>query len=193
MLSFSGHKVVAVNEFFDSQLGDHVARSSLHGQAIMRLFGSDSKKFEKAVDSGMTADALEEVDRESGRTRRYPIGTTAVLDMGSSRLFLPALGRTETDSLEAYSSFEDFWHALDQLWRAARAGCNGEDLTMPLLGAGLSRVGLSNNDLLSVTLLSLALATRNGGTITHSVHILLTREVLEELDLSQVAPDWRRS
>jgi len=45
-----GLKVIPVNEFFDSDLGDHVSPRSLHGQLINRFFGSYPAAFDALVE-----------------------------------------------------------------------------------------------------------------------------------------------
>ncbi len=50
LLSFQGNKVVPVNEFFDAELGDHVAPHSLHGQVITHLYGGDCSRFADDID-----------------------------------------------------------------------------------------------------------------------------------------------
>ncbi len=74
-----GGKAVAVNEFFDSRLGEPVARRSLHGQLIERKFQDDSERFDKLVAEELRNKPFEEVERTGGNNKRYEIGTTAVI------------------------------------------------------------------------------------------------------------------
>ncbi len=48
-----GDWVIAVNEFFDHQLGQVIATNSVHGQLIQKAFSSDSDSFRLAVDQAL--------------------------------------------------------------------------------------------------------------------------------------------
>ena len=190
LLASGGHIVVAVNEFFDSALGNHVAASSLHGQCIVRLFGGDGPRFEQAADTALAAvPPLETVLRTSGRGRRYAIGTTAAVEHGATKVFLAALSKTDLTTLRASASYADLVTCLDGVWAAVRTHSNGDPVSLPLIGAGQSGVGLSHQALLQVTLISLQ-AVAQAGQITSPIRVCLTAEVFDRVNLRVVQEEW---
>ena len=75
----NGYISIPVNEYFDSHIGEPVSPNSLHGMFINSYFGGHAESFDKLVDGSLQSIAHETVNREIGRTNKYPIGTTAKL------------------------------------------------------------------------------------------------------------------
>ncbi len=188
ILSFDGHKIIAVNEYFDSQLGDHVSPNSLHGQCILRLFNGDRHRFEQEVDACLPREYTE-VERTTGRRRRYRIGTTAVVSHGEHRLFLPALSRTDIHTLKASANVQDLMSSLHEVWRAVRLYANGDPVAVPLMGSGLAGVNLPYLGILELTMLSIVSETKNG-EIAKDIRVILTKEVFAQVDLSELIREW---
>jgi len=94
-----GLKVIPVNEFFDSDLGDHVSPRSLHGQLINRFFGSYPAAFDALVEKELKDKPHDSLNRKSGKEKRYPIGTTPVIKVDEDRFFLPGLCHTDINNI----------------------------------------------------------------------------------------------
>ncbi|MBA3475107.1 MAG: hypothetical protein H0T57_18110 [Rubrobacter sp.] len=120
LFTTQGIKAIAVNEFFDSSLGEPVARSSLHGQLIERMFQDRPEQFDELVDKELRSTQFEETKRSAGRKRKYPIGTTPVVDVGTERFLLPALCETDVETYKAYCDIPMLLMALDGLWSTVR-------------------------------------------------------------------------
>ena len=160
-----GCRAISVNEFFDTALPDHVSPNSLHGRFLTTYYDHQSANARSAIDAGLEGHSYVEVDRRSGATRRYQIGTTAEVVVGSHQYLLVALAHTDLETLTAYATARDLQDALDGLWNAARQKCSGADLAVPLIGSGLSRVGLPTRQLLDVVVGSAH--CRDQGTQNH--------------------------
>ena len=184
-----GGKAIAVNEFFDSQLGDPVARSSLHGQLIERKFQDHSEKFDELIVEELKNEHFEEVVRTGGKNRKYEIGTTAIIKVGAERFFLPALCETDIDTYKARCDVPTFLKALDGLWSAVRTRAGGEPVSVPLIGGGLSGIGLPPYRLLQMIILSIIIASKNGH-IRSEIHIFIARGLMEEIDLDALESQW---
>ena len=136
--------VIPVNEFLDGELGDHVSERSLHGQFIKNVLGGQSQVFFDLTNDALAAVVPEEagVVRSSGRCDRYAIGTVACVDVNDRRYLLVALSHTDPVSLKASASIQDLWACLAGVWKGVREYSNGQPVSIPLIGSGLSGVGL---------------------------------------------------
>jgi hypothetical protein len=184
-----GHKVIPANEFFDSALGEHVVRGSLHGTAIERYFGGHPHSFDALVDESLKGSVSEEVSRPSGRTRRYPIGTTAVVPVRDEKLFFVALAHTDVNSLKAHASTLDLWIALEALWERVRVEASGQPVTLPLIGGGLASVPLPCTALVQCIIASLH-ASSAKSRVTDTVQIALHEALFAQIDLEVVRQQW---
>ncbi len=189
LFAAQGHKVIPTNEYFDSGLGQHVARGSIHGTAIERYFGGHPHSFDALVDENLKGLTSEAVSRPSGRTRRYPIGTTAVLSVRDEKLFMVALSHTDLNTLKAHASVLDLWVALDSLWDKVRVEANGQTVTLPLIGGGLAAVPLPCTALVQCIIASLHAASTKS-RITGTVQIVLHESVFPQIDLEVVRQQW---
>jgi hypothetical protein len=179
---------IQVNEFFDSQLGDHVSPNSLHGQFIRDVLGGQAASFDSLVSAALAGNAHETVQRISGNTRKYKIGTTASVDVNGKRYLLFAFARTDTTTLKAHATVNELWEALSGLWEAVRICSNGNPVSVPLVGTGLSGVGLPERQVLDLLILSFAYHTRKS-KIAGQVTIILHNSLKSKIDLTSVKLD----
>ena len=64
----SGLKVIPVNEFFDSMLGDHVSKDNLHSQLLLNYFDGDPSNLRQTGRrEHLAAASSEEVTGKAGR------------------------------------------------------------------------------------------------------------------------------
>ena len=184
------HIVIPVNEFFDSELGDRVAPRSLHGQAIQKLFDCDSQKFRAATDLSLSQAQVTPLSAATDDGRpRYEIGTTAVVDAGGRRLFLTALTHTDVATRKASADIDDLLKTLASLWNTVRDRCNGEQVRVPVIGAGLAQVPLSTRGLLQMLLLSVERASLERAISNDGLTIVLTDDAFGEVDLRDLTLD----
>lgn len=186
----TGAKVVAVNEYFDSELGPRVARSSLHGQVIQRYFEGQSSEFETAVDRSLDTEGAEDVSRPGNRTKSYPIGTTAVVESSEQKFFLPALTKTDPQTNKARCNLSMFTKAMSGLWETVRNQAQGEPVTIPLLGSGQAQVGLPPQQLLQLIVMTIVEASRTT-KITGKINIVLPHDCIDKIDLAAIDQHWR--
>lgn len=176
---------IQVNEFFDSLLGNHVSPNSLHGQFIRDVLKSQSSDFDKYVTQALANVPAEQVQRASGNTKRYDIGTTAAIDIGPQRYLLSAFTKTDIATLKAFASVHELWNALDGLWAAITIHSNGDPVSMPLVGGGLSGVGLPAKNLLQLLMTSFSYYTKKQ-KITGRLTIVLHKAMAKEIELREL-------
>lgn len=185
IFSKPGCIAIQVNEYFDSLLGNHVSTNSLHGMFIRDILGGQSTAFDSLILNALAATPFEQVARQDGNTRRYKIGTTASVHINSKRYLLFAFARTDTSTLKAYATVHELWDALAGLWEAVRINSNGDPVFVPLIGAGLSGVGLPERQLLELLILSFFYHTKKNKIATQ-VTVVLHKKLRRTIDLASI-------
>src|SRR5208282_5346605 len=149
------------NEFFDSKLGKPVSDKSVHGIFLQKCFGGYSEPFDKQVDAQLSGIEYDEVAKVEGKSKRYPIGTTALITVNEDRYVAFAFAKTDPDSCKAYADVTMMWVALNKLWQRVRIESGGHAVNLPLVGSGLSGLGLPIRDLLNLIILSAITETKS--------------------------------
>ena len=185
-----GVRCIAVNECFDSELGLPVSERSLHGIFLSRCFGGHPDAFDKIISGELAGTSLGTVTRAQGKETRYPIGATAVVEVNSDRYLCFALSRTDIATLKADADVPSLWEALEGLFTKARYSLGGSPLVLPLVGSGLSGIGLPARDLLDLIVLAVISASKKKQIATH-IKIVLASERFDAVDLSEVENHWR--
>lgn len=185
------HIAVPVNEHFDCEVGVPVAERSVHGQLIQRIYGGNQARFQKEVDEALAVFTATSSDRAHPRANAYPIGTTAVVHMGSRIGFLFALAKTHPKTSKASSTVPLMFEALAGLWRAVRDDSGGRTVSLPLAGGGQSGLGfIGSNELLRNILLSAFIASQEA-KITDRIRVVLHDDQIGRIDLRQIEKEWK--
>lgn len=184
-----GYKVIAVNEFFDSEIGAPVSPHSLHGQLITRFFRSQAVAFEAAVDASLRGERYEQVMRTNSRNKRYDIGTTPEIQVNGEQFLLPVLTHTDLSTFKASCDVPTLWKALMGLWTAVRNKAGGASVTVPLIGGGQAGIGLAPPQLLQLILLSIISASRTRD-LGSKIRIVLPEECFEAINLREIEKHW---
>jgi hypothetical protein len=179
---------IPVNEYFDSKIGKPVSENSLHGHLIANILGGKRKIFDDAVEKSLSNIEFIENKREFGKSKKYPIGTTAHLDFGGKKYLLFALSKTN-DRYEAYTTLSLLIDSLSGLLKTARTECNGEMLNIPLIGTGLSRSGIPPKRIIELILISILQATKQGD-VTREINIVFRSSFFDELDIDEIKRNW---
>jgi hypothetical protein len=184
-----GIRAIAVNEFFDSKIGRPVSDKSLHGIFLKKCFGGHPEPFDKQANAQLKGIKSNEVEKVEGKTRSYPIGASVLITVDQDRYLAFAFAKTDPETCKAYSDVTMMWVALHQMWQRARIESSGNALNLPLVGSGLSGLGLPTRDLLNLIILS-AITETKAKQVTHKIRIVLHRDRFEELDLRDVKQHW---
>ena len=185
-----GVRVIAVNEFFDSELGIPVSEKSLHGMFISKCFGGHGDTFDKII-----SEELKEIhshyveDRKHGKKYKYPIGASVEVVADGKRYLCFALSRTDIHTSKAYADVSILWEALNGLWEKARVILGGDCLVMPLVGTGLSGIGLPPRDLLMLLILSIITESKKK-IIGNCIKIILHNDNYDKIDLREIKEYW---
>lgn len=145
-----GLRAVAVNDFFDSELGTPVSPNSIHGIFLKKCFGGHADTFDRQVTEQLAEQRGEQTRKKHGKSVRFESGTTAVLTCNDDRYLLFAFAKSDEVTCKVKADVTDMWVALHGLWERARIEAGGTPLNLPLVGSGLSGVGLPTRDLLNL-------------------------------------------
>lgn len=187
--------LIGVNEFFDGELGQPVKPTSVHGQFISRNYQGNAAVFRAAVDPALVAVGAVPTGkvRAAAPTTAYPIGTTPRVPNGPHSAFLMAMARTNPADFKAASDVSTLWTALQGGLHAVHAHGNGRPLAMPLFGNGQAGINLKPQHLLRLLTLALVDFGRNSNTqLPKEVTVVLHHDCFEELDIREIARDWKR-
>ena len=189
-----GCKAISVNEFFDSTVDDrHVAARSLHGAMLSQYWAGNTAEWDTLVAQDLsTVRPVEVIPTRPapGKHSRYALGTTAAVSKDGHHFLCVALTKTDTTTLEASATPDDFQHAVRGLLSKARTVSSGRDLNIPLLGSGLARTGIKPNIIVDLILLAIFEESK-ARKITNHVRIVLPKDKRNDIDLTTIERDWR--
>jgi hypothetical protein len=184
-----GIRAVAVTEYFESKLGKPVSEKSLHGLFLKKCFGAQPESFDKQVDEQLKNTQGIEVPKTEGKTKCYPLGTTALIKVDQDRYLVFAFAKANPVDCKAYADVTMMWDSLHKLWQRARSESGGDPINLPLVGSGLSGLGLPTRDLLNLIILS-AITETKANQISSKIRVVIHRDRFEELDLREVKKHW---
>ena len=184
-----GYTAISANEFFDSELGEPVSENSLHGMVIKQYFGGHPESFDKAISTDIKEIPFEVVQRDRGNTKKYPIGTTAFIEANERKFLLFALSHTNIQTFKASSNLSTMIKAIHGLFERARNCTGGEKLNIPLIGSGISGVGLPGTQLLQLIVLTIIDETKKQ-QICMEIDLVIHESRFEEIDLETIRRQW---
>jgi Domain of unknown function (DUF6430) len=190
LFSQEGIRAIGVSEFFDSKIGQPVSARSVHGAFLQKCFPGGVESFDTQVTEqlkGLQGSSVPE--KAEGKTMCYPIGTTALIKVNDDRYILFAFTKTDPDTCKVRSDIKLMWDALYHLWQRVRVEAGGYPVNVPLVGGGLSGLGLPTRDLLNLIILS-AITETKSREITQRVRVVLHRDRFGDLDLRDVKEHW---
>ena len=189
----TGWKTIGVNDFFDSEVDDDlVASKSLHGQVINDHWPEGRQGWQSAINSSLENDFFQEEGRREGskgNTKRYAIGTTASALAGSQKFLFVAIGNTDTNTNVTTADAEDLMRAIKGLLQKARQVCAGETLYIPLIGSGLSRVGMKDSVLVDLIMTAIFEEAKKL-LVTKNITILLPVDQKYEINVHDFTRRW---
>lgn len=185
----NGYTAISVNEYFDSELGEPVSEHSLHGMVIKNYFGGYSESFNNVVQTDLKNYSFEEVERVRGNKRKYSIGTTAKIIANKHKFLLFALSFTDIKTYKASSDLLTMIIAMQGLFKRSRDCTGGEKLNIPLIGSGISGVGLPATQLLQLIVLLIIDETKKK-QICKEIDLVLSESRFDEIDLETIKKQW---
>ena len=188
-----GLRAIGMTTYFESELGPPVSEDSLHGKFLKNCFGGGVHDFDEQLSKQLVKKKSRIVDKKAmGKKHFYPIGTTALIRVSSDKYIAYALAEADPNTCKASSDVNKMWVAMHELWQRARIESGGDPLNIPLIGSGLSGIGLPARDLLALIIIS-AITETKAKKIAQTIRIILHPDRSEEIDLRDVKKHWGKS
>ena len=185
-----GWKAIGANDFFDSIVDeDLISSKSLHGHVLSTYWHDDRENWKSQITASLR-DAQGTIEsRSRGNRIRYPIGTTARACTADQKFLFVALGKTNPANNVTSATAETLIKAVRGMAAEARAACSMEPLSIPLMGSGLSRVGIKNSALVDL-IITAVLEEGRHGRITGEINIVLPEAKAHEINLKNHVRNW---
>lgn len=187
IFSQNGIKVIAFNEYFDTQVDNRIiSETSLNGQYI--LHHSDGQKYiDTVIDKEKhLEDAIVERNafrKQGGKQIKYRLGTICPID----DYFLLALTHFD-DENKATISVEDYISCLMHMWSEIDTYYAGRPVSLTLLGSGITRFNdaeITPQELLQYLVMTFK-ASKVKFNNTSSLTIVLNEKVKDEINLYDI-------
>ena len=185
----TGHKIISVNEYFDSELGKPVSPQSLHGIFIQKILGGHKRILDEAIDTQLKVTPHEVVNREMGKDKKFKIGTTIFVEHDNNLYYLVALAKTD-ENYKAYTNPSLLLEAMEGLWKKVRNECNGNPVNIPLIGSGLAGIGIPPTQIIELILISILKAAKEQDLST-TINLILLPSFYEEVQLDLIKKNWQ--
>lgn len=186
-----GWKAIGVNDFFDSEVDDNLISSkSLHGIVINKFWNNDANDWQTQVNKSLESIRGRHSERIRGNQLRYRIGTTGYAQKSKNKFLFVALGKTNKDTNITTANSENLIAAVRGLLVKAREICSNETLIIPLMGSGLSRVGIKPSVLVDLILTGVFEETKSL-KITDNIIIVLPKKLKSKINLGTTLRNWK--
>jgi hypothetical protein len=184
-----GWTAISVSDFFNSTVDeDLVSSKALHGIVLNKFWAGNAAHWQSQINSSLRNVEFETVPRSKGNKRRYPIGTTAKATIDDRKFLFVALGRADEDHVTSNNA-EGLICAVRGMLAKARATCSSEPLNIPLMGAGLARIGVKDAVLTDLIITAVMEESRDA-KITSAIRIVLPLSLRDTINVKQYERKW---
>lgn len=150
-----GLKVIAFNEYFDTQVDERIiAQASLNGKFIREYCDCSVSELDAYIENyRFDSDEIKEInaDRPGGKKQKFEIGTICVYH----DYILTALSKFNRHN-EAYLTMPEYLGFLINFWDKVNRVYAQKSVSVPIFGSGLTRIKghkiIDEQDLLKIML-----------------------------------------
>lgn len=176
------HLVIGTCDTFDTETPHIIERTSLQGIALDRLYDNDVSRLDAELAAALASIEPAGDIAKPGKTVRYPLGTVAVLNHPTRKLYFLAYAKMDENN-NAQGTPDGLWISLNSLWEAISRTANGRTVCMPVIGGGMSRLSsvVPTQDSLRFTILSFMFASRTN-RVCDELRIVLRPQDYDKLD-----------
>lgn len=172
--------IIPVNRCFDTIIDDDLVSSrTLHGIAFRKLYSSgkyneDSLNTALYTDlnirQGLVPEDISNNEKRRGNLKRYSLGTVAeIVGESDCTYFFIALS-TFDYNLSAHATQEEYVLTMQRMIEYCYSRSQGFPVVMPLIGAGQSRIGNNEREILEYII---GLFKMNKDLIMSDIHIVV--------------------
>jgi hypothetical protein len=178
----AGVVVIPFNRYFDTEVNETIiSQYSLAGQFIKKEFAGNLKRLDALID--LSTGGLPTITRNDklGKKNAYPIGTIVKIQQRNTDYFLVAQTEVDKDN-KSQCDIEMLHTTLLSLLRFINKEANGQDVYIPLLGAGFTRLHIEKQTILEYII---AVIKATEIPFRSRLHIVLLKKDREFLDLTK--------
>ncbi|HAU8253831.1 TPA: hypothetical protein I7148_21485 [Vibrio vulnificus] len=178
-----GLKLIPFNEYFDTLVDNVIiAEKSLNGKFI-NYYSNQANLDEQIARKLERKQPKVHPSRELGKKESYELGTTIEIE---NDFLLTAFTHFDEEN-RAYLSKGEYLLCLDNLWKEVNRIYAQRNVSIPLLGSGITRVGneLKLQDYLEQILNSLRLSNLDSAHDTR-ISIVLHKSISDEINLFDI-------
>ncbi len=187
LFSENGLKVIAFNEYFDTQVNDKlVSPNTINGKFLNRKV-SNISQLDSQIENDMECmkNIIETNDtRPEGKKDKYKLGTA----VRYNDYILVAFSKFNEHN-QAYLTVADYFGCLANCWSEINRVYNGENIALPLLGTGITRL-MDGNQIKYQNALEIILQTfaYSNLSFTHdcTITVVLPESLKEDINLYDV-------
>lgn len=178
----------AVNRCFDTIVDNEIiSASTIHGNTFLKLYDKGlftPETLNSAIQSSISPcakfDILSGIQKPSGNLKRYEVGTGADITIsGNLHYFLIGLGKMD-ENLKNKAEISEYCFAVQRMIEFFDTCSQGFPVLMPIVGAGLSRLGQNPKELLKYIIQSFAI---NKSHINSDIYIVLREQDRERIPI----------
>ena len=181
-----GFKVIAFNEFFDTQVDDIlISKNTLNGKYISRFYPQVSDLDTIIASDTHSADfIIDNPTRKIGKTAKYKLGTI----IKNGEYFLLAFTHFDKDN-RAFLEINDYIACLMNMWNECDIHYGGNTVVLPLLGSGITRFrgyeNISDQELLEILIWTFKVS-RIRFQYPARAKIILSKNFLSKINLYEI-------
>ena len=181
----------AVNRCFDTIVDNKlIAEETVHGKAFKELYKDGvytpetlNDAIQSSIIHGAKFSMLTRNQKPAGNLKRYEVGTGADIALSESlHYFLIGIGRMDTNLRNSAENGE-YCLAIQKMIEYFDSFSQGFPVLMPIVGAGLTRLGQDSKDLLKYLIRSL---TINKTHLHSDIYIVLREEDRERIAIADL-------
>lgn len=184
-----GNLVVGMSDCFDTELGDVINQDSIQGQLVNRLYSGDLKKLDKDLRLALRNKSLQPVidsQKTRGKNKRYPIGTTISLSVGSRKVICCAYSSMGADLVTQVDA-GSVWCSLMEIWQSVRTFGGMQPISIPIIGTDRARVhGSPKHQVMAKAILLSYLFCARSGKISNRMTVVVSPADLGKVSMYEL-------
>ena len=189
LLEKKGVVVISVNDYFDT-IVDHkiIAADTIHGRFIDRIFKGRVPELDNKIETTLNNFEAEDVPyRVSGKQKRYPLGTCAVITEGENTYILTALTKFDANNHASIPLLE-YGAIIQKIISTAATVANSRPVYIPLLGSGQGGIQKSAQKILSYMISQIEFCPNV--SIPKGLHIVVYDSGNKSVNLDNIKRAW---
>ena len=184
LFNSSDLKLIPFNEYFDTLVDNIIiAENTLNGIFIKRSYPTVDNLDNQILTALNGKEFTHNETRALGKIKKYELGTTIEVE---NKYLLTAFTHFDNEN-RAYLSKGEYLLCLDNLWKEINRIYAQRDVSIPLLGSGITRIGndLNLQDYLEQIINSLKLSNLDNAYNT-KINIVLHESVKSDINLFEI-------